>query len=131
MRPLSKTKLLAFRQCPKRLWLEIHRPKLRNDSASTQASFAVGNQVGEIARRLYDPRSKGALIDLKAEGFETVLARSMALLDSNCPIFEAGFSAGGAMAFADVLLPVRRGGKRVWRMVEVKSSTSVKDYPHH
>lgn len=128
MRPLSKTKLLAFRQCPKRLWLEIHRPKLRNDSASTQASFAVGNQVGEIARRLYDPRSKGALIDLKAEGFETALARSMALLDSNCPIFEAGFSAGGAMAFADVMLPVRRGGKRVWRMVEVKSSTSVKDY---
>lgn len=32
------------------------------------------------------------------------------------------------MAFADVMLPVRRGGKRVWRMVEVKSSTSVQDY---
>jgi hypothetical protein len=31
------------------------------------------------------------------------------------------------MAFADVLLPARRAGARVWRMVEVKSATSVKD----
>jgi hypothetical protein len=44
------------------------------------------------------------------------------------PIFEAGFSAGGALAFADVMLPEDMDGKQVWRMVEVKSSTSVKDY---
>jgi hypothetical protein len=25
---LSKSKLLAFRQCPKRLWLQTHRPDL-------------------------------------------------------------------------------------------------------
>ena len=31
------------------------------------------------------------------------------------------------MAFTDVMLPVRQGGKRAWRMVEVKSTTSVKD----
>jgi len=52
MRILSKSKLLAFRQCPKRLWLEIHRPELREDSAASQASFATGHLVGEIARRL-------------------------------------------------------------------------------
>ena len=46
MRNFSKSKLLAFRQCPKRLWLEIHRPDLREDSAATQASFQVGHQVG-------------------------------------------------------------------------------------
>jgi len=128
MRNLSKTKLLAYRQCRKRLWLEIHRPELRSDSTATQASFAVGNQVGEIARQLYDPKGRGALIDPKLEGFDTALARSMVLLASSKPIFEAGFAADGALAFADVMLPVRRGGKRAWRMVEVKSSTSVKDY---
>lgn len=42
MRTLSKSKLLAFRQCPRRLWLEVHRPELRSDSTATQASFAVG-----------------------------------------------------------------------------------------
>lgn len=128
MRTLSKSKLLAFRQCPRRLWLEIHRPKLRDDSAATQASFAVGHQVGDIARQLYDPKGKGALIDPQAEGFEAAFARTQALLQSAQPIFEAGFRAEGALALADVMLPAKKNGKKAWRMVEVKSSTSVKDY---
>ena len=70
MRTLSKSKLLAFRQCPKRLWLEVHRPDVRDDSAATQASFDIGHQVGDIARRLYDPKNKGVLIDPQTEGFE-------------------------------------------------------------
>ena len=41
MRVLSKSKLLAFRQCPKRLWLEVHRPDLREDSSATQASLVT------------------------------------------------------------------------------------------
>jgi hypothetical protein len=44
------------------------------------------------------------------------------------PIFEAGFRTEGTLAFVDVLLPVKKGGRQAWRMVEVKSSTSVKDY---
>lgn len=128
MRTLSKSKLLAFRQCPKRLWLEIHRPTLRQDSTATQASFDVGYQVGDIARHLYDPEGKGQLIDPQGEGFDAAFARSTALLTSSLPIFEAGFSAGGALAFADVMLPAKNGKKRTWRMIEVKSSTSVKDY---
>ena len=128
MRNLSKSKLLAFRQCPKRLWLEINRPEERDDSAATQANFAVGHQVGDIARRLYDAKGKGVLIDVGAEGYDAALARSRALLKSSQPIFEAGFSSAGALAFADVMLPVKRDGKRAWRMIEVKSSTSVKDY---
>jgi hypothetical protein len=46
VRTFSKSKLLAYRQCPKRLWLEIHRPELRADSSATQASFKVGHKVG-------------------------------------------------------------------------------------
>lgn len=128
MRTLSKSKLMTFRQCPKRLWLEVHRPDLREDSSATQASFAVGHQVGDIAQQLYDPAGKGALIDPQAEGFDAAFARTQNLLQSAKPIFEAGFRAEGALAFADVMLPVRKGAKRAWRMVEVKSSTSVKDY---
>lgn len=128
MRVLSKSKLLAFRQCPKRLWLEVHRPDLREDSPATQVSFTVGHQVGDIARQVYDPKGRGALIDFKVGGFEAAFARTQALLQGSHPIFEAGFRAEGARAFADVMLPVKRGGKRAWRMVEVKSSTSVKDY---
>ena len=129
MRNFSKSKLMASRQCAKRLWLELHRPELREDSEATQMSFQIGHQVGDMARRIYDPQNMGALIDVENEGFEGAFARSAALLQSSCqPIFEAGFSAAGALAFADVMLPVQSDGQQVWRMVEVKSSTSVKDY---
>lgn len=128
MRTLSKSKLLAFRQCPKRLWLEVHQPALREDSAATQASFATGHKVGDIAQQIYDPKGEGALIDPRVEGFEEAFARTQVLLRSAFPIFEAGYKAEGALAFADVMLPVKQGGKNAWRMVEVKSSTSVKSY---
>lgn len=128
MRALSKSKLLAWRQCPKRLWLEVHHPELREDSAATQASFDVGHQVGDIARQLYDPKGKGVLIDPQTDGFDAAFVRTQELLGTAQPIFEAGFRAKGALAFADVMLPVRKAGRRAWRMVEVKSSTSVKDY---
>jgi hypothetical protein len=125
---LSKSKLLSFRQCPKRLWLEIHRRELEVTSAATAASFTAGHQVGEVARRLFDPKGTGVLIDPKTEGVAAAVARTQSLLGGSVPIFEAGFEAGSARAFADVLLPVRKRGKTVWRMVEAKSATSIKDY---
>ncbi len=125
-RPLSKSKLIAYRQCPRRLWLEIHRPELREDSAATEAGFQMGFEVGDIARQLYDPRGRGELIEVEQGNLDAAFARTQALLPERRPLFEAGFQAAGGRAFADVLLPVR--GKDAWRMVEVKSSTSVKDY---
>lgn len=124
---LSKSKLMALRQCERRLWLELHRPALRQDNAASHAAFAAGHQVGDLARRLYDPDNAGVLLDPQAEGVDAALARShvLFLLGARRPLFEAGFAAGGALAFADVMLPDGDGG---WRMVEVKSSTSVKDY---
>jgi hypothetical protein len=128
MRTFSKSKLMALRQCPKRLWLEVHRSDLREDSAATKASFRVGYHVGDIAQRIYDPEKSGATIDVQHEGFARAFERSTELLHSPQIIFEAGFSAGGALAFADVMLPEQKNGKSIWHMVEVKSSTSVKDY---
>ena len=129
MPTLSKSKLIAYRQCPKRLWLEIHRPDLREISAQTEAAFQRGYQVGDIARRIYDPKEKGALINAQVEGYEAAFARTAQLLaDARHPVFEAGFKADGALAFADAMLPESDDGRPVWRMVEVKSSASVKDY---
>ena len=109
MRLLSKSKLIAFRQCAKRLWLEVHRPELREDSAGTLASFQVGHDVGAVARTVYDPAGRGATIDVTKEGYGPAFARSAALLaTSRAPVFEAGFQAGGALAFADAMLPATR-----------------------
>ena len=126
--PLSKSKLIAFRQCPKRLWLEIHRPEAREDTAATQAVFRTGHEVGAIAQRLYDPTGEGSVINWQAEGMAVALERTRALLQQRQPIFEAGFAAAGGLAFADVMLPIADGQKPGWKMVEVKASTSVKRY---
>lgn len=127
-RALSKSRLVAFRQCAKRLWLEVHRSDLRADSAATQAIFRGGHEVGQLAHRLIDPQGAGVLIDLRAEGVDAALLRTQTLLQGDAPIFEAGFQAGGALAFADALLPIDDGPRRRWKMIEVKSSTSVKPY---
>lgn len=128
MRNFSKSQLLALRQCPKRFWLEIHHPELREDSSSTQMSFHIGHQVGDIAQKIYDAQGLGAVIDVQREGFSAAFARTTELLGTQQPIFEAGFSAAGALAFADVMLPVATPDQPAWRMVEVKSTTRVKDY---
>ena len=127
-RALSKSRLVAFRQCPKRLWLEVHRADLRADSAATQAVFRRGHEVGDLARRIFDQDGAGSLVDLQADGIDAALERTRQLLEGDAPIFEAEFRAGGALAFADVLLPVEDGTRRRWAMLEVKSSTSVKPY---
>lgn len=128
MRALSKSKIMAYRQCRRRLWLEVHRPELCDDSGETVGRFAVGHRLGEIARRLYDPRQKGQLIDLKTLGMGPALKLSDRLLKDRKILFEAGLSAGGALAFTDVMVPVTRRGKPSWKVIEVKSSTSVKEY---
>lgn len=124
---LSKSKLLAFRRCERRLWLELHRPDLRRDDDASLAAFSAGHQVGDLARQLYDPDRYGVLLDPIGDGIEATLARSRNLLATAQPVFEAGFEAGGALAFADILLPVDPAAQR-WRMVEVKSATKLKDY---
>lgn len=128
MRVFSKSKIMSFLQCPKRLWLEIHSSKLETPSASTQATFNIGHQVGEVARRLYDPKGKGVEFQLTHKNISEVIEQTKTQMTSNQAIFEAGFSANGARCFADVLLPARRAGKKVWHMIEVKSGSELKDY---
>ena len=129
MPTLSKSKIIAYRQCPKRLWLEVHRPELRVDSAATRASFQVGHQVGEIARQIYDPAGEGVCIDITKDGFKAAFEHSARLIEAgDRPVFEAGFKSSNTIALADVMLPTADAGGVSWKMVEVKSSTSVKDY---
>ena len=127
MSGLSKSKIIAFRQCPKRLWLEIHQPEQRDDSAS-EAVFATGYQVGDVARRIYDPKAKA--LPLISEPSAIVLRCPSA---PNCSgKYRAGFRGGRecrrSTAYADVMLPDRSDGTLRWKMIEVKSSTKLKDY---
>lgn len=128
MRQLSKSKLIAFRQCPKRLWLELHKPELRDDSGS-QAAFNIGYQVGDIAQKVFDPDDAGINVDPNDIGWdESATQTETSLQSGDGPVFEALLSLPGSLALADVMLPDLSSGELRWQMIEVKSSTGVKDY---
>lgn len=118
---LSKSRIIAWKQCPKRLWLQIHRRDLLEVSDDTEHRFQIGYEVGEVAQGLYPD---GILIedeDLTAALKSTKITMA-AYPDS--PIFEATFQHDGVLVRADLLLPTNAG----YRMIEVKSSASVKPY---
>lgn len=118
---LSKSKLLSFRQCPKRLWLQTHRPELAEIDDATSSVMASGTYVGETFREIYPD---GVLVD--TDDLVSALEMTQALIASNhaSPIFEATFQANNVLVRIDMLAPVEGG----YRLVEVKSSTSVKNY---
>lgn len=126
-RTLSKSKLIAFKQCPKRLWRKFRRPKLKDDSGS-EVAFRIGHEVGELAQKVFGPNNAGTVIDVNKIVWGKVYRESARLLElGEGPIFEAALKIDGAMAFADIMLPDRSSGELQWQMIEVKSSTGVKD----
>ncbi|NMM35990.1 MAG: DUF2779 domain-containing protein [Glaciimonas sp.] len=119
---LSKSRIIAWKQCPKRLWLQIHRHDLLEVSDGVEHGFQIGYEVGDVAQGLYP---NGILIkdddDLSTALTSTKLAMATY---PNRPIFEATFQHDGVLVRADLLLPTETG----YRMAEVKSSASVKPY---
>jgi hypothetical protein len=128
MKPLSKSKLLAYRQCPKRLWLELHALNFLDVDEKEEFAFEIGHQVGVLAREVFAAKKKTELIDLEEMSLDAAFERTAELVTKGTPIFEAAFRTPDALALADILIPSRQAGKRVWKMIEVKSSTKVKDY---
>jgi hypothetical protein len=121
---LSKSRLISAWQCPKRLHLEKHHPEFGDVSALTESLFATGHRVGEISQQLYGtPESVEIEFD-KRIGLMIKKTRDLLEAGADYPIFEATFRHEGVLIRADVLIPDGDG----WRVVEVKASTSVKEY---
>ena len=119
---LSKSKYCTGLQCPKLLWVHYNdKGRLPEWDASVQAKFSQGHTVGELAKSLYPG---GIEIEFRPGEFAEMIAETAEALKQRKPIFEATFSQDGAYAQADVLVPVKGD---FWDIVEVKSSTSVKD----
>lgn len=123
-RGLSKSRITAFEQCPKKLWLSVHRAELveRDDSAS--ARFATGNAVGDLACALHP---NGVMVEAVPD-LSAALTTTARLISEGHPgpIFEATFQHDGVLVRVDVL---ERRGADGWYAAEVKSSARVKD--HH
>ncbi|MEQ1792759.1 MAG: DUF2779 domain-containing protein, partial [Nitrospira sp.] len=126
---LSKSKFISGLQCHKRLHLEIYQPYLATPpDAGTQAILDMGTDVGELARHRFPG---GRLVTAGYRQTEAALTQTTALMaDESVPaIFEAAITADGVLIRVDVLerVSAEDGTLAGWRLIEVKSSTKVKD----
>lgn len=126
---LSKSKFVSGLQCLKRLYLEVHHPQLATPpDLSTQAILDMGTEIGELARRRFPG---GVLVAAGHRQREAALAQTAELVrDPLVPaIFEGAFFHDGVLIRADILerVSVQAGAPPSWRLIEVKSSTKIKD----
>jgi hypothetical protein len=119
---LSKSKLMSYLQCPKRLWLETHRPELKVVSGGSEFGLALGHELGVVARQQFE----GGILIAPDNDLRRALAETKSLIaaDTRQPLFEATFEHDGLLVRADVLQREAEG----WHLREVKSSASVKPY---
>jgi len=119
---LSKSRVLAVRQCPKRLWLEVNRPDLRIVTPDVQRRLNQGHRLNDVVHRLIP---EGHLIDDGVPLADALkITRRHLATSPQKPLFEATFSKHRVLVRADVF----EGTGGTWRLTEVKSSTKVKPY---
>ena len=118
---LSKSKFTAGIQCPKRLWLQVHKRELIEDNYGESLPILNGNEVGEMARQLFP----GILVEYD-QGLGAALDETKKLIaDPSVQIIhEATFCHDGLLVRVDIL----ERGPDGWILTEVKGSTSVKPY---
>ncbi|MBS3148329.1 DUF2779 domain-containing protein [Candidatus Woesearchaeota archaeon] len=118
MKSISKSKYIAGLSCPKLLWLHFNAPeKIPPFDAEAQARFDTGHEVGALAKQLY---ADGVEVERNADSLKV----THDLVKKRKPLFEATFTHKNAYCKADLLVP---HGKDEWVLIEVKSSTEVKD----
>jgi hypothetical protein len=119
---VSKSKFLQGSQCNKLLWFAYNeKDQIPESDAAQQAIFDQGHEVGALAKSLF----LGAVeVGEGVIDFEQVLQQSLEAVKSRKPLFEAGFVYRDGFARVDILNPV---GNDQWDIIEVKSSTGVKE----
>jgi predicted RecB family nuclease len=122
---ISKTKFIAGCQCLKRLYLQVHEPELAAEpDAAVAAIIEQGRQVGLLARQMFPGG-----IEVRSDGGLDQAIRATRELVANPDvkaIFEGVFECENVLVKVDVLQ--RRLDGR-WKLIEVKSTTDLKD--HH
>lgn len=122
---LTKSNYLQGLQCPKLLWIQKNdKSRIPEIDQSSLATLEEGKIVGEYAKKLF-PEG----LDLSQEEFYKNIDKTKEALEKQIPIFEGGFLEGELYSRADILIP--HSTKNTFDIIEVKSSTQVKDVNIH
>ena len=124
---ISKSDYIKGLQCSKALWLSNYRKDLKLPiDKKTQSLFDTGNEINDLARKCFAEGKKAAdgYFDIEKSAHLT----KELIEQGNQIIFEATaiIAADGSHARIDILHKSEIPGK--WNLIEVKGSTSVKEY---
>jgi len=121
VKTLTKSKYLLGVQCLRQVWVHFHEPeKVPEVDAAAQKRFDEGNEVGELAKKLFPSG-----IDLPTDDFLDNIQLTKGVLNEDKVLFEPGFlTSDGLYSRGDILVPNEDGS---WDIIEVKSGCSVKD----
>lgn len=98
---LSKTDYILYRECPKNVWLKIHKPDVYLQTELTDFEKAIietGNEVELVARKLFPG---GVLIE--GRGFAAQKETENLLAKKQKVIFQPVFAKDGFFAAVDIL----------------------------
>lgn len=124
MPTLSKSRFLSGNQCSKKLYFDVFRKELKPQAnEQQQALFDSGHRIGELAQAVF-PNGQDATIDICGDWHLAIDRTHQWIEEGLQTIYEATFSIPGGFVALDILH--HQDGER-WA-IEVKSSTSVKEY---
>ncbi len=130
--PLSKSTFMKGQQCPTTLYFQLHTDAKATDaSTADEARFALGNQVGALARQGFESVYGADKCELIAAEYwqqpEAVVQTLAAMQAGKLAIFEAGFTYGQVKIRVDA---IERVGEDEYDLIEVKSTGSYKKAKH-
>lgn len=124
---LSKTDYILYRECPKNVWVKIHKPDLYYASELSEFEKAIietGNEVDLVARELFPT---GVLIEGRGEDAQKETQDYLAKGEET--LFQPVFAKDGFLAALDILK--FNAENNTFAVYEVKASNEVDDKVHY
>ena len=124
---ITKSDYVTYVTCPKTLWLNKYKKELAITSDSTIKRMSSGNELGDLAMRLFgdyylaETKDENGILDLNQMHINTINELNN---PNTSVICEAAFIKDNLYCAVDILKKTDDG----LEIYEVKSSTDVKEY---
>ena len=123
MKRITKSRYVAYKTCPKSLWLSLYKSEVAKEDPTAQKHIDDGKEVGRVAKGYF-----GNTVDVTSLNEDGSLNISNMigltnryLTNGNLTIAEASFSVDNLFCSIDLLHPTPEG----YEIYEVKATTGV------
>ena len=125
MKTISKSKYLAFKSCPKSLWLLLNKPELGKEDGSASKRIEDGKTVGTYAKQYFKDTvdTTSYTEDGELDINKMIGLTNRFLLEDKETIAEASFSINNLFCSVDLL---HKNGNE-YEIYEVKATTKIQD----